>query len=140
MSLRHAALGAATLALFAAAVSAPAAAQTGNCNDIYNQVMAVYRTAPLSPEYSQLASAYSAGCLTGATAAPAYPGQAYRAPAPVYLAPSYGYAPAAYPDYGYNYSDGDGGPVGVGIGVGVGGGFHRDGFERGDRDDFDRHH
>jgi hypothetical protein len=140
MLLKHAALGAATLALCAAAGSAPASAQSMSCPDMYNQVMAVYRTAPLSPEYSQLAGAYSDRCLTGASAAPAYPGQAYRAPAPVYLAPSYGYAPAAYPDYRYNSSDGDGGPVGVGIGVGVGGGFHRDGFERGDRDDFDRHH
>jgi opacity protein-like surface antigen len=119
MLLKHAAFGAATLALCGAAALAPAAAQPLNCPDMYNQVMEVYRTAPLSLEYSQIAADYSASCLRGASAAPAY------------TAPSYGYAPANYPDYGYDYSSGDRATVGVRLGSDSSGGF--------DRDDLDRH-
>jgi hypothetical protein len=73
MSLKHAALAGAILALCAAVDPAPVAAQPVNCVDLYNRVMAAYQTAPLSPEYNQMAAAYGATCLGGAAAAAAYP-------------------------------------------------------------------
>src|SRR5580700_861642 len=101
MSLKHAALAAATLALGAALYAAPAAAQPVNCPDLYNHVMGLYQTAPASPEYAQLSAAYSASCVGPAAYAAPYPAPYYPYPAPYY-----GYAP------GYVY----GPPVGVGIG------------------------
>jgi hypothetical protein len=124
MSLKHAALAGTVLALCAAINTAPVAAQPVNCADLYNRVMAVYQTAPLSPEYSQMAAAYGATCLAGASAAPAYPPYYPQYYAPAYQ-PYYGYAGADYPYYydGYGY----GVPVAVGLGLGFGRGFHRGG-------------
>jgi hypothetical protein len=127
-------------ALCAAVDPAPAAAQPVNCADMYRQVMALYQTAPLSPQYNQMAARYAASCLRGASLAPAYPTPySATAPAPVpypYPAPApyYGYAPAAYPYYGYDYSYDPYGyygvPVGIGFGFGYGfrGGFHGGGL------------
>jgi hypothetical protein len=99
MSLKQPAIMLAAVALCAAAGSAPALAQSGSCVDEYNRVTALYQTAPLSPEYSQMAAAYSARCLAGAAAAPPYYGSS-----------GYGYSSPAY--YGYGYS----GPVYYGPG------------------------
>jgi hypothetical protein len=57
-------------------------------------VTALYQIAPLSPEYSQMAAAYSARCLGGAAAAPP--------PAYYGSTTGYGYNGPAY--YGYGYS------------------------------------
>ena len=65
--------------------------QSGSCADQYNRVTALYQTAPLSPEYGQMAANYSARCLAGAPAAPAY-----------YGSTGYGYNSPAYYGYGYN--------------------------------------
>jgi hypothetical protein len=108
MSLKQPAIMLAAVALCAAAGSAPALAQSGSCVDEYNRVTALYQTAPLSPEYSQMAAAYSARCLAGAPAAPAYygsTGYGYNGPAyygyngPAYY--GYGYSAPAYYGYGY---------------------------------------
>ena len=115
MSLKNAALTATAFALCAGVNPAPAAAQTANCADMYNRVMQMYQTAPQSPEYAQMAGAYSASCV-GASAGPIYPSVA----GPGYAGPTYGYAPG-YGGPGYVY----GPPVGVGIGFGVGGGGWR---------------
>jgi hypothetical protein len=73
MSLKQPAIMLAAVALCAAAGSAPALAQSESSSvDQYNRVTALYQTAPLSPEYSQMAAAYGARCLAGAPAAPAY--------------------------------------------------------------------
>ena len=137
MSLKHAALAGAIVALCTAVDPAPLAAQTPNCVDLYRRVMAAYQTAPLSPEYNQLAAAYSATCLAGAAAAPAYPAYypqyypQYYAPyyQPPYYQPYYGYAEPFYPYYGVGV------PVGIGLGFGRGfhhgGGFRGGGFHRG---------
>jgi len=101
MLLKPAALATATFALCAAVNPPPAAAQTPNCGEMYGRVMQLYQTAPQSPEYAQMAAAYSASCV-GPTAGPAY-----------YPPPAYGYAP------GYYY----GPAVGVGVGFGYGGGW-----------------
>jgi hypothetical protein len=52
-----------TVALCVAAGSAPAAAQSGHCVDLYNRVMALYQTGPQSYEYNRMASYYSPRCL-----------------------------------------------------------------------------
>ena len=58
-------------------LSPPEKAEKGsssvNCVDLYNRVMAVYQTAPLSPEYNQMAAAYSATCLASAPCPPIQP-------------------------------------------------------------------
>ncbi len=109
-------LAAAVVVAVGAAGSTPASAQSPNCGDLYNHLMGLYQAAPQSPEYSQMSAFYSANCVAGASAAPAY--------APYYQPPSYGYAEPDYPYYGgYGYAV----PVGVGIGLGFGRGFHHDG-------------
>ena len=70
MSLKQPAIMLAAVALCAAVGSAPVLAQSGSCADQYNRVTALYQTAPLSPEYSQMAAAYNARCLGGASAVP----------------------------------------------------------------------
>jgi hypothetical protein len=94
MSLKQPAIMLAAVALCAAEGSAPVLAQSGSCVDQYNRVTALYQTAPLSPEYNQVAAAYSARCLAGASAAqpPAYYGNTT----------GYGYNGPAYYGYGYN--------------------------------------
>jgi hypothetical protein len=87
MSLKQPAIMLAAVALCAAVGSAPALAQSESCVAQYNRVTALYQIAPLSPEYSQMAAAYSARCLAGAPAAPAYYGYGYNAPA--YYGPGY---------------------------------------------------
>jgi len=120
MSLKHAACAGAMLSLCVAITPAPAAAQLMNCGELYTNLMAVYQAAPLSPQYNQLAAAYSASCMAGAPAYAPYDAQdygAYDQPPSAYAAPDYPY----YGGYGYAV------PVGVGIGLGFGGGFHRGG-------------
>ena len=103
MSLKQPAIMLAAVALCAAVGSAPVLAQSGSCADQYNRVTALYQTAPLSPEYNQMAAAYSARCLAGASAAqpPAYyggtAGYGYNGPA------SYGYGYNAPVYYGPGY-------------------------------------
>ena len=131
MSFKQPAIVAAAAILCVAAGSTRVSAQAPNCVDLYNRVMAVYQTAPLSPEYNQMAAAYSATCLAGASAAPAYPAYYPQYYAPAYQ-PYYGYAEPDYPYYGgYGY----GVPVGVGLGLGFGrgfgGGFRGGGFRHG---------
>jgi hypothetical protein len=116
-------LAAAVVVAVGAAGSAPASAQSPNCVDLYNRVMAVYQTAPLSPEYNQMAAAYGATCLGGAAAAAAYPSYYPQYYAPGYQ-PYYGYAE---PDYAYYGGYGYGVPAAVGIGLGFGRGFHHGG-------------
>jgi hypothetical protein len=94
MSLKQPAIMLAAVALCAAAGSAPALAQSESCVAQYNRVTALYQIAPLSPEYSQMAAAYSARCLGGAAAAPP--------PAYYGSTTGYGYNGPAY--YGYGYS------------------------------------
>ena len=90
MPLKQPAIMLAAAALCAAAASTPVLAQSLGCQDQYNRVMALYQTAPLSPEYSQMAAAYSARCLAGASAAPAYSGSpGYSSSAPTYYGPGY---------------------------------------------------
>jgi hypothetical protein len=110
MSLKLVALAGATLALCALVDPAPAAAQAVSCADMYGRVMTLYQAAPLSPAYTQMAAAYSASCLTGASAAPVYLQTNVQAPAsPTYSpASDYGYADPAYP---LNGSGGYGGRV-----------------------------
>jgi hypothetical protein len=93
MSLKQPAIMLAAVALCAAVGPTPVLAQSGSCVDQYNRVTALYQTAPLSPEYGQMAAAYSARCLAGASAAlpPAY-----------YESNGYGYNGPAYYGYGYN--------------------------------------
>ena len=91
MSLNQPAIMLAAVALCAAAGSTPVLAQSEGCRDQYNRVTALYQTAPLSPEYSQMAAAYSARCVAGASAGPAY-----------YGSTGYGYNGPAYYGYGYN--------------------------------------
>jgi hypothetical protein len=66
-------VGGALLALCAVAGSKPAAARTPSCVDEYDRLLALYRSAPLSIEYSQMLAAYEAACIPGAAAALAYP-------------------------------------------------------------------
>ena len=54
--------GAATITLVAALHSSSALAQALNCPDLYNRLMGLYRTAPQSAEYSQIAGTYNASC------------------------------------------------------------------------------
>jgi len=69
------AIAAAALCLGSGAVSASA---QQSCVGYYNQVMNAYQTlGPSSPQYMQMASDYSARCLSGASAAPNY---GYQAP------------------------------------------------------------
>ncbi|HZT86403.1 MAG TPA: hypothetical protein VFA12_00450 [Stellaceae bacterium] len=58
------------LMAFAALPAAPAAAQV-NCADLYNRMIALYQTAPQSPEYAQMAASYNGYCVAGASPAPA---------------------------------------------------------------------
>ncbi len=79
------AIAAAALCIVGGAVSASA---QQSCAGYYNQVMGAYQTmGPNSPQYNQMASDYSARCLSGAAAAPnpAYnqTPYAYAQPAPV---------------------------------------------------------
>ncbi len=93
MSLKQPAIMLAAVALCAAAGSTPVLAESGGCRDQYNRVMALYQTAPLSPEYSQMAASYNARCLAGASAGPAYygsTGYGYNSPA------NYGYQRVAF--------------------------------------------
>jgi hypothetical protein len=83
MSLKQPTIMLAAVTLCAAAGSAPALAQSESCVAQYNRVTALYQIAPLSPEYSQMAAAYSARCYNG----PAYYGYGYSAPA--YYGPGY---------------------------------------------------
>lgn len=70
------AVAAAALCVVGSAVSASA---QQNCAGYYNSVMGAYQTmGPYSPQYSQMASDYSARCLSGAAAAPGP--AAYQAP------------------------------------------------------------
>jgi hypothetical protein len=69
MSLKSVAFAAAGLAIFATLDSAPVAAQPVNCTEMYNRMMALYGSAPQSPEYSQMAAAYTGSCVPGAAAA-----------------------------------------------------------------------
>ena len=87
MSLKQPTIMLAAITLCAAAASTPVLAQSGGCRDQYNRVMALYQTAPLSPEYGQMAAAYSARCLGGAAAAPP----------PAYYGSTTGYATTALP-------------------------------------------
>ena len=74
MPLKYVASAAVILGLCTAVDPAPAAVQSVNCVDLYSHALAVYRNAPLSPEYNQMAAAYVASCLAGgSSAAPAYP-------------------------------------------------------------------
>jgi hypothetical protein len=115
MMLKYIALTAGAFVLCATINPAPAAAQTPNCADMYNRVMQVYQAAPLSPEYAQMSTTYTARCL-GAPAASAYPSYGY--PAAANPSPSdYGYAPAA---------DAYAPVVGVGVGFGDGSGWGGD--------------
>src|SRR5260370_36501062 len=99
-------LAAAVVVAVGAAGSTPASAQSPSCGDLYNHLMGLYQAAPQSPEYSQMSAFYSATCLAGASAAPAY--------APYYQPPSYGYAEPDYPYYGgYTYAV----PVRRGVGL-----------------------
>jgi hypothetical protein len=81
-------LGKPVLAIAAAALCIGGGAATASaqqsCANYYNQVMGAYQTmGPGSPQYNQMASDYSARCLSGAAAAP---NPAYYQSAP------YGYA------------------------------------------------
>jgi hypothetical protein len=94
MSLKQPTIMLAAVTLCAAAASTPVLAQSEGCRDQYNRVMALYQAAPLSPEYGQMAAAYSARCLGGAGSTtgygyngPAYYGYGYSAP--VYYGPGY---------------------------------------------------
>ena len=73
---------------------------------MYNRVMQLYQVAPQSPEYAQIAGAYSTSCL-GASAGPTYSPVA----GPGYYPPAYGPAVGYAPGYVY------GPPVDIGIGV-----------------------
>ena len=117
------AIAAAALCLGGGAVSASA---QQSCAGYYNQVMNAYQTlGPSSPQYTQMASDYSARCLSGASAAPNYGYQA-----PYYQAQS----PYAYSQYQapYAYSqpvvvDPVGAIVGAAIvGTALSGGFDND--------------
>jgi hypothetical protein len=126
MSLKHVGLAGATLALSISINPAPGSAQAVNCADMYSRVMALYQTAPLSPAYNQMATAYVASCLAGTSAAPVYM-QTY-VQAPYY--PTYSYYPSSYygyADYPYYGGYGYGFPVGFGVGFGFGRGFHHGG-------------
>jgi hypothetical protein len=94
MSLKQPTIVLAAVTLCAAAGSAPVLAQSESCVAQYNRVTALYQIAPLSPEYGQMAAAYSARCLGGAAAAP--PPTFYGSTT------GYGYNGPAY--YGYGYS------------------------------------
>ena len=78
-SFRRLALATTAVAFCIAAGSAPVAAQSEHCVDLYNRVMALYQTAPQSYEYNRVASYYSARCLvTGPLARPGYSGPYQR--------------------------------------------------------------
>jgi hypothetical protein len=83
-SFKRSALAFAAVAFCIAASSAPAAAQSERCTDLYNRVMALYQDAPYSPEYSRVADYYSSRCLAGGpSASPGYFGP-YQRPYPGY--------------------------------------------------------
>jgi hypothetical protein len=70
------------IALCAAAGSAPAAAQSERCTDLYGRVMALYQTAPYSAEYNRVANYYSSRCLAGGPSAGAGYNGPYQSPYP----------------------------------------------------------
>lgn len=75
-------LALAAVALCVVAGSAPAAAQSERCMDLYGRVMALYQTVPYSPEYSRMANYYSSRCVVGGPSAnPDYP-DPYQRPYP----------------------------------------------------------
>ena len=73
MSLKRAVVVLVSVTLCAVESALPASAQYESCVDTYNRVMALYQSAPYSPEYSQLSAYYSSRCLGGPVAGPAYP-------------------------------------------------------------------
>jgi len=88
MSFRQPAIALAAVAFcLVTADYTPVAAQAPNCVDLYNQVMALYQTAPQSPQYNQMSAYYAASCLGGPSAGPAYPAP-YAAPYPQYQQPA----------------------------------------------------
>lgn len=87
MSFKHPAIALAAAAFCVAAASAPASAQSPNCGEIYNRLMGLYQVAPQSPEYAEMSAVYSANCLGGPSAGPAYQGP-YPAPGPYYQQPA----------------------------------------------------
>jgi hypothetical protein len=112
-------IAAAALCLGGGAVSASA---QQSCAGYYNQVMNAYQTlGPSSPQYTQMASDYSARCLSGASAAPNY--GYYQAQSP------YAYSQYQAP-YAYSQPvvvDPVGAIVGAAIvGTALGGGFDND--------------
>lgn len=87
MTLKNSAIAVAAAAFCIVGGAVSASAQQ-SCTGYYNQVMGAYQTmGPNSPQYMQMASDYSARCLSGAAAAPnpVYYQQpyAYAQPAPV---------------------------------------------------------
>jgi hypothetical protein len=73
MSVRKAVavLGAGILLLANSAT--PASAQNDTCIDVYNHSMGAYQTyGPQSPQYAEILNYYSARCLAGSSAPPAY--------------------------------------------------------------------
>ena len=70
MSLKQAAVALAAVAFCTLQVSSPASEQYESCAGIYSRVMALYQTAPYSPDYNQLSASYSSRCLGGMVAAP----------------------------------------------------------------------
>jgi hypothetical protein len=114
----------AAAAVLCVAGSAVSASAQQSCTGYYNQVMSAYQTlGPNSPQYNQMASDYSARCLSGASTAPspAY----YQAPyayQPTLVDPAaaivgaavlggvynngYGYPPSGYPGHTeHNYGN-----------------------------------
>ncbi len=77
-------------ALLLAAGALPASAQYApyeSCTDLYARTMAAYQNGPQSPQYAEMLNYYSERCLSGSSAAPAYPyGYGYAQP--------YAYQPA----------------------------------------------
>jgi hypothetical protein len=129
-------LGKSTIAIAAAALclggGAVSASAQQSCTAYYNQVMAAYQSpGPSSPQYNQMASDYSARCLSGASTAP-NPGY-YQSP----YAYSQYQAPYGYPQYQtpYAYSQ----PVAVDpaaaiIGAAIVGSAIDEGFDNDRRD------
>lgn len=95
-----------------------------SCTGYYNQVMGAYQTmGPNSPQYNQMASDYSARCLSGASAAPAY----YQAP--------YAYQPAYQAPYAYQTVDPGAAVIGAAlVGGALAGAFDNDHHDHRDRE------
>src|SRR3954469_17720248 len=73
-------LTSATVVLVAVLHSGPVAAQPVSCAELYQRLMALYRSAPQSPEYSQMSAAYNGRC--GAEAGGTNPGRVGTTGAP----------------------------------------------------------